>query len=145
MRENKYVLNTVLAVFLAAGLLIAVLVRTFAPAVILPRPHIPGLVLLSLLTLLANHRIAPDAARSRIGIPLLSALTFGLLPYAAGFVTPVYALKLALIGGIVFSLTTVLFSAAQDRISSGPHTKAAPLLTAMGIYLASLCFSGWIL
>ncbi|MBQ7983486.1 MAG: hypothetical protein IJ302_07945 [Clostridia bacterium] len=145
MRDNKYVLNTALAVILFAVLLAAVLVRTFAPAVILPRPGIPGLVLLSLSALLADAYLAPGAARSRIGIPLLSALTFALLPYAAGFVTPLYALKLALIGAAVFSLTTLLFSAAQDRISSGPHAKAASLLTAMGIFLASCCFSGWIL
>ena len=50
MKDNKYVLNTALAVILFAVLLAAVLVRTFAPAVILPQPGIPGMVLAAILS-----------------------------------------------------------------------------------------------
>lgn len=145
MKENKYFLNTALVAVLTLALAVAVLVRTFAPAVIIPGLDIPNLVLLSLAALLADHYLAKGAKRCYICIPLLSAAAFGILPYAAGFVTGVEALKLAVVGGVVFTATTWLFTSAQDRISSGPQAKAAPIGLAMGLYLAAQCFAGMIL
>lgn len=145
MKENKYFLNTALAVVLGLALLIAVLVRTFAPAVIIPGLDIPGLVLMSLTALVLDHYLAKGARRCWICIPLLSALTFGLLPFAACFVSGAAALKLAIIGGIVFTVTAWLFTSIQDRLSSGPAAKAAPVLSALGLYLAAQCFAGMLL
>lgn len=145
MKENKYFLNTALAVILCVVLGAAVIVRSVAPAVIIPRPDIPNMVLLSLLALLADHYFAPGARRCYICIPVLSAVSFGLLPYAASFVTAMEALKLALVGGIVFTVTTWLFSSVQDRLSSGSVAKAAPVFSALGLFLAAQCFAGMIL
>lgn len=145
MKENKYFLNTALAVVLGLSLLANLLVRTFAPAVIIPALNIPGMVLVSLLALVLDHYLAPGAKRCWICIPVLSALTFGLLPFAACFVAADEALKLALAGGVVFTVTAWLFSSIQDRLSSGPASKAAPLFSALGLYLAAQCFAGMIL
>lgn len=145
MKENKYFLNIALAVVFGTALLIAVLVRTFAPAVILPQLNIPNMVLLSLLALLPDHYLAKDTKRCYICIPVFSAVTFGLLPFAASFVWIPGALTLALVGGIVFTVTAWLFTSVQERLSSGPAAKAAPILSALGLYLASQCFAGWIL
>ncbi len=145
MKENKYFLNTALALVLGLALLVAVLVRTFAPAVIVPGLDIPNMVLLSLVALLADHYVAKSARRCYICIPLLGALAFGLLPFAACFVGALEALKLGVIGGIVFTVTTWLFTSIQDRLSSGPAAKAAPVFSAVGLYLASQCFMGMIL
>lgn len=145
MKGNKYFLNTALAVILGLILLIAVLVRTFVPAVIIPGLNIPGMVLVALLTLLADHYLAPGAKRCYICIPVFSAITFGLLPWTAAFVTAMEALKLALVGGIVFTAVTWLYTSVQDRLSSGPAAKAAPILSAFGLYLASQCMMGIIL
>ena len=145
MKENKYFLNAALAAILGLGLLAAVLVRTFAPVIILPRLNIPGMVLVSLLALLVDHYAAPGAKRCYICIPLLAAITFGVLPWAACFVDGLEALKLAVAGGIVFAVTTWLYSSIQERLSSGPAAKAAPFLSALGLYLAFQCFAGWIL
>lgn len=145
MKENKYFLNTALTAVVTLALAVAVLVRTFAPAVIIPGPDIPGLVLLSLAALLADHYLAKGARRCYICISLLSAAAFGVLPFAAGFATGMEALKLAVVGGAVFTATTWLFTSAQDRISSGPKAKAAPIGLAVGLYLASQCFAGMIL
>lgn len=142
MKNKTYVLNTLLAVVLGVAALIAIMVRTFAPAVIIPQMDIPDMVLISLVALLADHYLAPRAKRCYICIPVLSALTFGLLPYAASFVTVGEALKLALAGGIVFTATTWLFTSVQDRLSSGPAAKAAPVFSAVGLYLAVQCFEG---
>lgn len=142
MKNKIYILNTVLAVVFGVILLAAVLVRTFAPAVMIPALNIPSLVLISLIALVADHYIAPGAARCYICIPVFAVITFGLLPYAAGFVNVMDALKLAVIGGIVFTVTTLLYSSIQDRLSSGPAAKAAPIVSALGLYLASQCLTG---
>lgn len=142
MKENKYFLNTALAIVLGAALLAAVLVRTFAPIIILPELNFGNILLLSLLALLLDHYIAPNAPRCYICIPLLSAVTFGLLPFAACFVGIFDALKLALLGGVVFTAATWLFSSMQDRISTGPMKKIAPVFSALGLYLAAQCLMG---
>lgn len=49
---------------------------------------------------------------------------------------------LAAVGGVVFAVTAWLFASCQERISSGPAAKAAPVLSALCLYLASQCFAG---
>ena len=142
MKNKTYILSTLLAIVFAVALLAAILIRTFAPAVILPQLNIPNLVLISLVALVLDHYIAPGAKRCYICIPVFSAVTFGLLPYTAAFVNGMDALVLALAGGIVFTVTTWLFTSIQDRLSSGPESKLAPLLSALGLYLASQCLTG---
>lgn len=140
MEKKTYTLNTLLAVVLGLTLLVAVLVRTFAPRMILPHLDVPNMVILSLAALLADHYLAPGAKRCYICIPVFSAITFGLLPFAACFVGAGEALKLAVLGGLVFTATTWLFTSMTDRISTGPAAKAAPLVSAIGLYLAAQCF-----
>lgn len=142
MKKTTYTLNTLLAAILGSVLLIAVLVRTFAPRIILPELDVPNMVLVSLAALLADHYLAPNAQRCYICIPVFSAITFGLLPFAACFVGALEALKLAVLGGSVFTATTWLFSSMVDRISTGPSAKAAPFISAMGLYLAAQCMLG---
>ena len=145
MKNKTYTLNTLLAAVLSIALLVCILVRTLAPRVILPRLDIPTMVLISLLALVLDHYLAPGAKRCYICIPLFAAVTFGLLPFAACFVSIWEALKLALAGGIVFTVVTLLYSTIQDRLSSGPVAKAAPVLSALGLYLAFQAFAGIIL
>ncbi|MEE0111150.1 MAG: hypothetical protein UEP57_09725 [Oscillospiraceae bacterium] len=142
MKNKTYTLNTLLAVILGAVLLIAVFVRTFAPAIILPELDLPNMVLISLLALLLDHYLAPGAKRCYICIPVFSAITFGLLPFAACFVGALDALKLALIGCAVFTAATWLFTSMEDRLSTGPAAKAAPIVSALGLYLAAQCLMG---
>ena len=145
MKNNKYLLNTLLAamVCLAAGTMLVL--RTIQPAVILPKVNIPNLVLVSLTALLADHYLAPRAPRCYICIPVLAALTFGILPFAAGIITAGEILKVALVGAVVFTAVTFLFTSMADRLSSGPKAHAAAFLSAFGLYLAAQCFAGMIL
>lgn len=145
MKNKTYTLNTLLAAVLSVALLVCILVRTLAPRVILPQLDIPNMVLISLLALVLDHYIAPGAKRCYICIPLFSAVTFGLLPFAACFVGVLEALKLALVGSAVFTVVTLLYSTTQDRLSSGPVAKAAPVFSALGLYLAFQAFAGMIL
>lgn len=138
MKNNKYFLSTALAVVVGIALAVCVILRTFFPAIILPQLSIPNMVLLSLIALLLDHYIAKGAERCWICIPVFACLTFGLLPYAASLVD---AMEPA-VGGVTFTVTTWLYTSIQSRLASGPVAKAAPVLSALGLYLASQCFAG---
>ena len=142
MKVKTYILNTVLAVVLAMVLLAEVLVRTFAPNFIIPAWNIPNMVLVSLAALVLDHYLAPGADRCYICISVFSAISFGMLPFAACFVGIGEAAILAVAGGIVFTVTTWLYTSIQDRLSSGPSGKFSPILSALGLYLASQCLMG---
>lgn len=141
MKNKTYVLNTLLALLYGAAMLALILVRAFAPQIILPKLDIPNLVLISLIALLLDYYLAPGAKRCYICIPVFSVITFGLLSFSA-LLGISEALRLAILGGIVFTATTWLFSSMTDRISSGPAAKAAPWVSAVGLYLAVQCFMG---
>lgn len=143
MKEKTYFLNTFLAAVLGIAMAAAVLVRTFLPNFIMPNLDIPMLVLISLVALLLDHYITPGAKRCYICIPVFSAIAFGLLPYCAAYVTGGEAMKLAFLGGVVFTATTWLFTSMIDRLDSGPAAKLAPVVSALGLYLASQCFMGF--
>ena len=145
MKNKTYTLNTLLAAISGVVLLACVLVRTFLPRMILPELDIPNMVLVSLVALVADHYAAPGAKRCYICIPVFAALTFGLLPYAAAMAAPMEALKLALVGGVTFTVTTWLFSTIQERLSSGPAAKASAFFSAVSLYMAAQCFMGLIL
>jgi len=145
MKKKTYLLNTFLAAVVAIYLLVCLFVRAFFPAVILPKANIPNLVLLSLIALVLEHYLVPGAKRCYICIPVFSALTFGLLPFAACFTGCLEALKLAVIGGVVFTVTTWLFTTIQERLSSGPAAKASAFFSAVSLYMAAQCFIGIIL
>lgn len=142
MNKKTYTLNTVLAIVMGVFGLAVVLVRTFAPRMILPQLDVPNMVLISLVALLIDHYAAPEADRCYICVGIFSAVTFGLLPFAACMVGGMEALKLAVLGGIVFTATTWLFTSMADRLSTGPAAKAAPVISAMGLYLAAQCLMG---
>jgi len=141
MNNKKYMLNTLLAYVLGAVLLVFVLVDTFAPRMILPELDVPNLVLISLAALILDYYVAPGAERCYICIPVFSALTFGLLAFAA-YLGIAKALELTIMGGIVFTATTWLFTSMTDRISTGPAAKAAPVVSALGLYLAAQVLMG---
>jgi hypothetical protein len=144
MKKNQYFLNSALAVVLGIACVIAVLVRTFAPAALIPQLDIPNMAALSLATLLVDHYAAKGAKRCYICIPVFAALTFGILPFCAGFASILEAVKLAVLGGVVFTATTWIYTSLQDRLSTGPMAKLAPLFSALGLYLAVQCFAGLI-
>ena len=145
MKKNQYFLNTVLAVVVFVAYVAMMLIRVWQPAAVLPVLNIPGMVALSVIALLLEHFITKGNPRCYICIPVFGALTFGILPLMAGFACQHDFWKFGLVGGVVFTITTFLFTSAQDRLLTGPKAKAAIVITAIGIWLASQCFAGIIL
>ena len=142
MKDNKYMLNTLLTVVLGLSMLIIVVGRTLFPLMIQPEADIPNLVLISLIALVLDHYLAPGAKRCYICIPVFAALVFGLLPFVSAYATLGEAVKLAIAGGVVFTATTWVFTAIQERLSSGPAAKASAFFSAVSLYMAVQCFVG---
>ena len=142
MKNKTYTLNTVLSAVLAVVLGAMVAIRAFAPQIILPVFDIPTLTAISLAALVVDHYLAKGAKRCYICIPVFAALSFGVLPYAAGMVALSNLLGLALTGAAVFTVTTFVFTSIQDRLSSGPAARLAPIMSALGIWLAVQAFAG---
>lgn len=145
MTKNKYFPNILLTAVVAVALVVCRLVRTFVPMCVLPELNIPNIVLLSLAALLLAHYLGAEKARLDVWMALMGIVTFGVLPFAAGFAELAAVPKLALAGGIAFTAAAWLFGQMQERLSSGPAAKAAPALSALGLYLAAQCLSGMIL
>lgn len=145
MKNNKFLLNTLLAAVLFLGLTVMLILRAVAPAVVLPVLNIPNMVLLSLIALLIEHLIAPNNPRCYVCIAVFSVVTFGVLPLMAGFACVHDFWKYGLIGGVVFTATVFLFTSMTDRLRTGPKARGALLIGSLGIWLAAQCFAGMIL
>lgn len=145
MKEKNFLFETLLAAAVGVALLVCMLLRTFSPAIVLPKLDIPNMALLILAALLGDHYLAKGGKRCYVCVGVLSALVFGLLPVMAGLAVWADALMLGLIGGIAAVALVWLFTWAQDRLATGPAAKAAPILTALGLYLAVQCFAGILL
>lgn len=145
MREKTYFLSLLLTGIVAVAMLAVVLLKTFAPAMILPQINIPNMTGLCLIVLLIEHYVAPNSRRCYFCVAGFALLTFGLLPLAAGFVALEQAWKVALVGCVLFSLLTWIFDSIMDRLSTGPKATLAPVISAFGLYLAFQIFAGILL
>ena len=145
MKNNKYLLSTILAVVVFAACAAALLVRVWVPAAVIPPLNIPNMAALSVIALLIEHFLTKGNPRCYICIPVFGALIFGILPLVAGFACQHDFWKNGLVGAAVFTAITFLFTSAQDRLLTGPKAKAAIVVTAVGIWLAFQCFAGIIL
>ncbi len=141
MKQNKYLLNILLALGLTLALGAAMLVKCFQPAAILPALNIPNLTLFSLVFLVLEHFLRGNQKRDYIALFVLSLVSFALLPLAVGM----GSVKLALGGSVVFTAVTWLFGAMMDRMESGHNSKLAAIVSALGLYLAVQAFGGILL
>ena len=145
MKNNKYLLSTILAVVVFAACAIALIVRVCLPAAVILPLNIPNMALLSVIALLLEHFLTKGNPRCYICIPVFGAVIFGVLPLMAGFACEHTFWKYGLVGGVVFTVTTFLFTSATERLLTGPKARAAAVVTALGIWLAAQCFAGIIL
>ncbi len=138
MKNKTFLLNTALTVILGIFLGTLALIRAFQPAAVLPGFDIPTLTALCLLALLAEHYLAKGKERCIVCSIVLAFAAFGILPWAAGF----GSWRLALRGVLVFTVCTILFTSICTRLKTGPQAKAAPVVSALCLYLASQIFMG---
>ena len=142
MKNKTYTLSTLLSVVLGTVLLAMMLLRAFAPNIILPIFDIPMLTAISLAALVLDHYLAKGAKRCYVCVAVFAALSFGVLPMVAGLVQVENAMGLMVNGCVIFTVTTFVFTSIQDRLSSGPAARLAPIMSALGIWLAVQAFAG---
>lgn len=142
MKKSYERLGILLCGVTGIALLAAMALRLLFPRIILPRLDAPTLILLSLVALVLDHYLPGDKRRDYRLIPLYGALIFGIFPLATCLLSPIDALKTALIGAVVLTAAAFLFDAMTDRLASGPVAKVAPLISACGLYLAAQCLMG---
>lgn len=145
MKDRTKILNTLLAVVVGLALLVCVIVKMAVPNVVLPEFDIPVMVALTLAALVLTSFVKTEEKGCYVVEAILAAITFGLLPWAAGYVAAGEMLRQALCGGIVFVILDVIFDAMLDRIETMSCSKMAIVPTAFVIYLACQCFAGWII
>lgn len=136
-----------LPIFLAAvtGLVLLwyLVMDAFAPAAILPPLDVMLVSGISLVALVLECYSGPRTeSRNWALVAVLNAATFALLPLAAGLLTGQALVRFALVGCLVSTVLTFLFTAICDRLASGPAGKAAPLLCAGVLFLAVQGCSG---
>ncbi len=156
MKDRTTILNTILAAVLGVVLLVSVLVKTNCPHFILPQINIPYMAAVSLLSLVLAYFIGGTSSDMECqggkacmtqkpeGCPLcqavLAAVTFAVLPWAAGF-AEVSIIKLALCGGFVFAVLNAMFCGIVKRMELADTHKGAVIPAAFGLYLACQCFT----
>lgn len=145
MKQNPLKRSVLLAAVTGAACLALALTGVFAPMAIRLKFDLPMLLGLSLIALTLDAYWGP-APRLCWGALLVNAvlggIIFALLPWCAGVTgnTPVWTLGLA--GAAVFGIASLLYTAALERIATGPRAPLAPAGTALMLFLAGQCLSG---
>lgn len=142
MNKKKDNLGIILSCITGAAFMVAMLVRALLPRMILPNIDLLTVLLLSLTALVADCYLSKTKNRDFRLIPVYGALIFGLFPLVTGFISPVNALITALIGAAVLTAMTLIFDTMTERLSDTSAAKLAPVMCALGLYLAAQCLMG---
>ena len=154
MKTVSFRLNTVLAAVAGLACLAIVLARALAPyMVVIPLVSIPNIAAVSVAAVVVDGYLdwkKPIPGRSWTLTAALAALTFWLLPWAAGLTTAAEALRVGVIGGLVFALIAIMFTGIRQKIASGPAGKGwlayvSPLAAGFVLFLAFQAFIAVIL
>ena len=142
--NKRYFSNTALVAVLAVALAVCRVLRTCIPFGVLPELDIPNMVLISGVALLLDHHFGGQR-KNDLWLLLFAAVTYSILPVAAGFAQLTQSWKLALTGGVLFWVMSWIFGSIEDRLTTGPAAKAAPFASALSLYLAIQALMGMFL
>ncbi len=141
MTKRNTLLYFLLAVVTGLALLAILVTNAFFPQIILPKPDGMAIILLSLVALVLDFYLSRERRRSFILTPIVGAIIFGVFPLASFVAAPLEAVKLAILGAVIFTVCTYLFDTLTDRLIGTNATCVAPLITAFGMYLAAQCLT----
>ena len=143
MEKKSFVLNILLAAVLGAGLLVGIVWSAIQPNVVLSNLDVPAMAALVLIALLIEYLWKGTEKRAWAVQIVLAAVTFAVLPFAAGYAGA--GIKLTVCGTAFFAVLTWLFDSMAERMSVTCDRKCAMIPTAFVMYLACQCFMGMIL
>ena len=143
MEKKSFVLNILLAAVLGAGLLVGMVWSAFQPNVVLADLELPAIAALILIALVIEYLIKGTQKRAWIVQIVLAAVTFAVIPFAAGYAAAGF--KLILCGTAMFAALTFIFDSVAERVNVTCDCKCAMIPTAFVMYLACQCLMGMIL
>ena len=143
MEKKNFVLNVLLAAVLGAGLLVGMVWRAFQPNVVLADLELPVIAALILIALVIEYLFKGTQKRAWAVQILLAAITFAVIPFAAGYAGA--GIRLILCGTAMFAALTFIFDSVAERVNVTCDCKCAMIPTAFVMYLACQCFMGMIL
>ena len=140
MKAVTYKLNTILAALVGVICLAFVLIRTFMPQAILPLVDIPNLAAVCAAALVV------DCYFDLKSVPKRDWALTAVLAGASGVVEGAgAALRVGVIGGLLFTAMAFLFNTIRGRLVSAKSGFLAPLGVGAVMYLACQCFAGMLL
>ena len=143
MEKKNFVLNVLLAVVLGAGLLVGMVWKAFQPNVVLADLELPAIAALVLIALVIEYLWKGTQKRAWAVQILLAAITFAVIPFAAGYAGT--GIGLILCGTVMFTALTWIFDSVAERLDVTCDCKCAMIPTAFVMYLACQCLMGMIL
>lgn len=143
MEKKNFVLNVLLAVVLGAGLLVGMVWKAFQPNVVLADLELPAIAALVLIALVIEYLWKGTQKRAWAVQIVLAAITFAVIPFAAGYAGT--GIGLILCGTAMFTALTWIFDSVAERLDVTCDCKCAMIPTAFVMYLACQCFMGMIL
>ena len=143
MEKKNFVLNVLLAVVLGAGLLVGIVWKAFQPNVVLADLELPAIAALVLIALVIEYLWKGTQKRAWAVQIVLAAITFAVIPFAAGYAGA--GIGLILCGTAMFTVLTWIFDSVAERLDVTCDCKCAMIPTAFVMYLACQCFMGMIL
>ena len=143
MEKKNFVLNVLLAVVLGAGLLVGIVWKAFQPNVVLADLELPAIAALVLIALVIEYLWKGTQKRAWAVQIVLAAITFAVIPFAAGYAGA--GIGLILCGTAMFTVLTWIFDSVAERLDVTCDCKCAMIPTAFVMYLACQCVMGMIL
>jgi hypothetical protein len=143
MEKKSFVLNILLAAVLGAGLLVGMVWGAFQPNVVLADLELPAIAALILIALVIEYLFKGTQKRAWAVQILLAAITFAVIPFAAGYAGA--GIRLILCGTAMFAALTFIFDSVAERVNVTCDCKCAMIPTAFVMYLACQCLMGMIL
>ena len=143
MEKKNFVLNVLLAAVLGAGLLVGMVWKAFQPNVVLADLELPAIAALVLIALVIEYLWKGTQKRAWAVQIVLAAITFAVIPFAAGYAGT--GIGLILCGTVMFTALTWIFDSVAERLDVTCDCKCAMIPTAFVMYLACQCFMGMIL
>ena len=143
MEKKSLFLNVLLAVVLGAGLLVGIVWTAFQPNVVLPDLDLPATAAIVLIALLIEYHAKGIQERAWVPQTILAAVTFAVLPFAAGYVGA--GIGVTVYGTALFTVITWLFDSVAERMSVTTDCKGVMIPTAFVMYLAFQCLMGVLL
>ena len=142
MKKNLYFVNILFIIEMGLLGLVSVLLRSFAPAMVLPHLDLPHLVLFSVIPMIFSDYMAPEMKGHSMIHILLGTMTLTALPLCAQWTIGVPVWKFLMISLGAFGMTWVIYQSIGRRMASGVSGRFAPLINGVMLFLASQCFQG---